>query len=114
MVDNELVSTLPSVHILDRSTYLAIQSRKNPNRVFIGYGDGVGSMRWDGVKWIDEGRLPNTVYVAHTLAEDSDGDLWVGGGKGHLLRVKVASTGMHDSKAEAVSSTYGMPAGSAE
>ena len=79
--------------------------------MFIGYGDGVGSMRWDGVKWIDEGRLPNTVYVAHTLAEDSDGDLWVGGGKGHLLRIKVAPTGMHDSKAEAVSSNYGMPAG---
>ena len=111
VVGDRLLPTLPSVHVLDRSSYVAIQSRKTPNRVFIGYGDGVGSMRWDGVKWIDEGRLPNTVYVAHTLAEDSDGDLWVGGGKGYLLRIKVAPTGMHDSKAEAVSSNYDMPAG---
>src|SRR5271154_3788223 len=111
VVGDQLLPTLPSVHALDRSSYLAIQSRKTPDRVFIGYGDGVGSMRWDGVKWIDEGRLPNTVYVAHSLAEDSDGDLWVGGGKGHLLRIKVAPTGMRDSTAEAISSNYGVPAG---
>ena len=96
---------------LDNQSYLAIQSRKNPDRVFIGHGDGVGSMRWDGSKWIDEGRLPNTVYVANTLAEDSDGDLWAGGGKGHLLHIKVAPTGMRDSTAEAVSTNYGIPAG---
>lgn len=111
VADDKLIPTLPSIHTLDNQTYVAIQSRKNPARVFIGHGDGVASMRRDGSKWIDEGRLPNTVYVAHTLAEDSDGDLWVGGGKGHLLRVKVASTGMHDSTAEAVSTTYGIPAG---
>ena len=38
----------------------------------------------------------------------------MGGGKGHLLRIKVAPTGMHDSKAEAVSPNYGMPAGLGE
>ena len=111
VVDDKLVPALPSVHALDNQTYLAIQSRKNPDRVFIGHGDGVASMRWDGSKWIDEGRLPNTVYVANTLAEDSDGDLWAGGGKGHLLRIKVAPTGMRDSTAETVSTNYGIPAG---
>ncbi len=111
VVGDQLLPTLTSVHDLDRSAYLAIQSRKTPDRVFIGFGDGVGSMRWDGGKWIDEGRLPNTVYVSHTLAEDSDGDLWVGGGKGHLLRIKVAPSGMRDSTVEAVSSNYSIPAG---
>ena len=111
VVDDKLVPTLPSLHALDKQTYVAIQSRKNPDRVFIGHGDGVGSMRWDGSKWIDEGRLPNTVYVAHTLAEDANGDLWVGGGKGHLLRIKVAPTGMRDSTPEAVSTNYGIPTG---
>lgn len=111
VVGDQLVPTLPSPHGLDRSSYLAIQSRKTPERVFIGYGDGIGSMRWDGGQWIDEGRLPNTVYVTHSLAEDSDGDLWAGGGKGHLLRIKVAPTGMRDSTAEAVSTNYGVPAG---
>ena len=111
VADDKLVPALPSVHALDNQTYLAIQSRKNPDRVFIGHGNGVGSMRWDGSRWVDEGRLPNTVYVAHSLAEDSDGDLWAGGGKGHLLRIKVAPTGMRDSTAETVSTNYGIPAG---
>ncbi len=110
-VGDKLVPTLPSIRALDNQVYLAIQSRKNPDRVFIGHGDGIASMRWDGSKWIDEGWLPNTIYVAHSLAEDDNGDLWVGGGKGHLLRIKVASTGMRDSKAEAISTSYGLPAG---
>jgi signal transduction histidine kinase/DNA-binding response OmpR family regulator len=111
VMGDQLVPALPSARALDNQVYFAIQSRKNPNRVVIGHGDGVGSMRWDGVKWIDEGRLPNTVYVAHTLAEDSDGDLWVGGGKSYLLRIKVAPTGMRDSTVEAISAKDGIPAG---
>lgn len=110
VVSDQLVPTLPSVHRLDQTSFLAIQSRKNPDRVFTADVDGVGSMRWDGSKWIDEGRLPNTVYTARTLAEDSEGYLWVGGGKGHPLRIKVAPTGMGDSTLEALSD-YGMPAG---
>lgn len=108
---DKLVPTLPALHALDLQAYVAIQSRKTPGRVFIGHGDGVSSMRWDGRNWIDEGRLPDTVYVAHSLAEDADGDLWVGGGKGHFLRVKVAPTGMRDSKAQIVSTSDGIPAG---
>jgi signal transduction histidine kinase/CheY-like chemotaxis protein len=108
---DKLIPALPSLKGLDQQTYMAIQSRKSPDRVFIGHGNGVGSMRWDGAKWIDEGRVPNTIYVAHSLAEDSDGDLWVGGGKGHLLRIKVAPTGMRDSTAEEVSTNYSFPSG---
>ncbi len=107
---DKLVPALPALHSLDNQAYAVLQSRKDRSRVFIGHGDGVASMRWDGTKWIDEGRLPNTIYVAHSLAEDSDGDLWVGGGKGHLLRIKVAPTGMRDSTAEAAATNYGFPA----
>jgi signal transduction histidine kinase/DNA-binding response OmpR family regulator len=110
LMGDKLVPTLPAIQTLDKQAYLALQSRKNPNRVFVGHGDGVSSMRWDGSKWIDEGRLPNTVFVAHSLAEDGDGDLWAGGGKDHLLRIKVAPTGMRDSTAESVSTNYGIPA----
>jgi signal transduction histidine kinase/DNA-binding response OmpR family regulator len=110
VMEDKLVPTLPDLGLLDKQAYLAIQSRKDPSRVFVGHGDGVSSMRWDGSKWIDEGRLPNTVYVTHTLAEDADGSLWAGGGKDHLLRIKVAPTGMRDSTAESVSTNYGIPA----
>ena len=111
VVGDQLVPALPSAHALNDSAYVAIQSRKDPNRVFVGHGDGVGSMRWDGGQWIDEGRLPDTVYVTHTLAEDSDGYLWVGGGKSTLLRITVAPRGMRDSTAELISAKDGLPAG---
>ena len=71
MEGDTLVPAMPSVHGLNEQTYFVSQSRKTPSRVFIGHSDGVGSMRWDGQAWIDEGRLPNTVYEARGLVEDA-------------------------------------------
>ncbi len=76
--------------------------------MLIGHGDGVGSMRWDGKTWIDEGRLPNTVYESRGLVEDAQGILWVSGGGGKLLRVDVAPTGMRDSKVQIISRNEGL------
>ena len=55
-------------------------------------------MRWDGQKWIDEGRLPKTIYESRGLVEDADGVLWASGGSRSVLRVQVAASGMRDSK----------------
>lgn len=107
---NTLVPALPSLHGLTEQVYTLKQSAKTPDRVFIGHGDGIASMRWDSRKWIDEGRLPNTVFEARSLAEDDDGNLWVGGGKGTVLRIPVAPTGMRDSKVEVLSSKNDLPA----
>lgn len=108
---NTLTPAIPALHLPTEQLYTMRQSKKTPERVFIGHGDGIGSMRWDGSKWVDEGRLPNTVFEARTLAEDADGALWVGGGKSYVLRITVAATGMRDSKAEIISSKEGLPAG---
>ena len=108
---NALVPALPLLHSLSEQVYTTRQSTKTPNRVFIGHGDGVASMRWDGHQWIDEGRLPNTIFEVRTIAEDADGKLWVGGTKGKVLRITVAPTGMRDSKAEVISSKEGLPSG---
>ena len=59
---DSLVPAMPAVHGLTEQTYVIDQSVKDPSRIFIGHSDGVGSMRWDGQKWIDEGRLPKTIY----------------------------------------------------
>ena len=91
---DSLVPAMPAVHGLDEQTYAIFQSWKNPSRIFIGHSDGLGSMRWDGHTWIDEGRLPKTIYEARGLTEDADGVLWVGGGSGKVLRVEVAPTGI--------------------
>jgi signal transduction histidine kinase/CheY-like chemotaxis protein/ligand-binding sensor domain-containing protein len=107
---NAMSFAMPGTHGLSEQCYFVLQSRKNPSRVFIGHSDGVGSMRWDGQKWIDEGRVP-VVYQARTLAEDADGIVWAAGGNGRVLRVTVADTGMRDSKAEFIGKQEGLPGG---
>ena len=83
-------------------------SRKSPNRVFAGHFAGLSSIRWEGGKWIDEGRLPNFTSGVSSLAEDADGILWVGTTDRKLLRVTVAPTGMRDSKAEFLTAKDGL------
>ena len=108
---NTLTPAMPSVHGLGEPAFTLFQSRKTPSRDFFANRDGVSSMRWDGKEWIDEGKLPNIVYRATSLAEDKDGNLWAAGGKGSVLRITVAPTGMKDSKAEVISSKAGVPPG---
>ncbi|MGA8739797.1 MAG: GAF domain-containing protein [Terracidiphilus sp.] len=108
---DSLVPAMPAVHGLTEQTYFIEQSRKNPSRVFIGHSDGLGSMRWDGQKWIDEGRLPKTIYEARGLVEDADGVLWASGGSRSVLRVEVAPSGMRDSKYQVFSQNQGLPEG---
>ncbi|MGA7243101.1 MAG: GAF domain-containing protein [Terracidiphilus sp.] len=108
---DSLVPAMPAVHGLTEQTYFIEQSHKNPSRVFIGHSDGLGSMRWDGQKWIDEGRLPKTIYEARGLVEDADGVLWASGGSRSVLRVEVAPSGMRDSKYQVFSQIEGLPEG---
>ena len=107
-----LVLCMPSLHGPTEQAYFIIQSHKTPSRVFIGHGDGLASMRWDGKTWIDEGRLPGLVYESRGLTEDGEGNLWVSGGNGKVLRVEVAPTGMRDSKAQVLSRKEGLVDGS--
>jgi signal transduction histidine kinase/CheY-like chemotaxis protein len=106
---DNMAPAMPAVHGLPEQKYEILESRKDPSRVFIGHSDGVGSMRWDGHAWIDEGRLPKLVYEARDLAEDQDGILWASGGAGKILRVTVAPTGMRDSMVEALGQNAGLP-----
>lgn len=107
---NAMTFVMPGTHGLSEQCYSILQSRRTPSRVFIGHSDGVGSMRWDGQKWIDEGRVP-IVYQARSLAEDADGALWAAGGNGRVLRITVSGMGMRDSKAEFIGKEQGLPAG---
>jgi hypothetical protein len=109
-----LVPAMPALHSLNEQTYSVVQSHKTPSRVLIGHGDGVGSMRWDGQSWVDESRLPNTVYESRSLVEDAEGTLWVSGGDGKVLRVEVAPTGMRDSKVQIISRNEGLIEGNTD
>ena len=108
---NNLVPAMPSVHGPFEAADLLSVSIKDPARVLIGHTDGVSSMRWNGSSWVNEGRLPNVTYQATNLAEEADGTLWVSGPTGGLLRIRVAATGMRDSKADVVGKESGLPGG---
>ncbi|HEY5255903.1 MAG TPA: GAF domain-containing protein, partial [Acidobacteriaceae bacterium] len=109
--NNTLTAAIPSLQGLGNPAFTLFQSRKTSDRVFFANRDGVSSMHWDGKEWTDEGMLPNTVYRATSLAEDADGNVWAAGGKGSVLRITVAPTGMRDSKAEVISGKEGVPPG---
>ncbi len=105
---DSLVPAMPAVFGLAEQTYAIAVSKKDPSRVYIGHSDGVGSMRWNGRSWVDEGRKPNFIYEARNIVEDPQGDVWVSGGNGKVLRIQVAPTGMRDSKIEVISHDQGL------
>ena len=107
-----LVPINPALRGPSEQAYFVDVSRKDPNRLLIGHGNGPASMRWDGQKWIDEGRLPGAIYDARVMFEDKDGDVWVGGGNEGVLHIKMASTGMRNATVEEIGPKEGLPAGS--
>ena len=106
---DSLVPAMPAVHGLPEQNYVITQSKASPSRVYLGHSDGVGSMRWDGHSWIDEGRVPNLVYESRNIVEDAEGNIWVSGGNGKVLRIHVAPTGMRDSTADVLAQNEGLP-----
>lgn len=66
-------------------------------------------MRWDGHRWIDEGRLP-LVYEAHFVAEDTDGSLWVGGSPRRMLHIQVRPDGLRQATFTSIAQNDGAPA----
>ncbi|MDP8981107.1 MAG: GAF domain-containing protein [Acidobacteriota bacterium] len=91
-----------------QGVYSLLQSEKSRNRVFVGHFAGLSSLRWEGGKWIDEGRLPNFTSGVGSLAEEPDGTLWAATSDRKILRVAVASTGMRESKGEFLTQKDGL------
>lgn len=93
-----------------------LRSSWDPSRVFVGYADGLGALRWSGDHWIDEGRIAGAQEEVRTLAQDSDGRLWVGlwtGGIGRLT-FPAGWKGPTDSRAvtlDRFGSKAGLPSG---
>ncbi|HKC23967.1 MAG TPA: histidine kinase dimerization/phospho-acceptor domain-containing protein, partial [Thermoanaerobaculia bacterium] len=62
-------------------------SRAAPGRVFVGLIDGLASMRREGERWVDEGRVAGVGENVRTLLESPDGRLWAGTYASGVLRV---------------------------
>jgi signal transduction histidine kinase/CheY-like chemotaxis protein len=103
---------LPARTGLAELAYSLIQSRKFPNRVYIGQDNAVSSMRWEGGKWIDEGRVETMPHGVITggLAEDANGTVWAGTRTpGVLLRFESPASGLRGAKMQVLSVNEGVP-----
>ncbi|MCF8423522.1 MAG: SpoIIE family protein phosphatase [Bacteroidia bacterium] len=58
--------------------YTLCQSAKFPQRVYVGMNDGLSSLRFEKNKWIDEDYLDGLDVEIRGIAEDNDGNLWLG------------------------------------
>jgi signal transduction histidine kinase/CheY-like chemotaxis protein len=108
LAGDKLVPAMPATSGPAEQTYTLLQSVKVPARVFIGHGNGIGSMRWDGHQWIDEGRLP-LIYEARSFAEDTDGSLWVGGSASRMLHIQVRPNGLREATFASITQKDGAP-----
>ncbi|HKE24805.1 MAG TPA: GAF domain-containing protein [Bryobacteraceae bacterium] len=112
-IEGETVSpAMPGKTGPGESAFDLLQSRKYPSRVYIGHNNGQSSMRWDGGKWIDEGRAQGSTYVTSNLVEDADGTLWVATrANATILRFTNPSSGLSNGTMEVLSGKDGVPQG---
>ena len=54
------------------------QSAFDSSRIFLGLPEGFASMYWDGTKWIDEGTILEVKESVRSIAEDKEGNIWLG------------------------------------
>jgi len=111
----------PARHRLDatriigsRQLTLALQpSRLDPGRVFVGYADGLGSLRHTPGGWVDEGRLAGVHEEIRAIEQDADGQLWLSPWIGGLIRLRLPPVwqGPQDTAARPTLVRYGAAAG---
>lgn len=81
-----LDNQMNSKEILKCKPWRIYQSNFDPARVFIGLENGLTSIYWDGSKWQEEASLPELSESVHSIAEDKDGNVWLGHTNG-VIRV---------------------------
>ncbi len=67
------------------------QSKKNPERLFIGMGDGFSSIRYENNKWLEEDYLKGIDVKIQSIAEDEKGTLWLGTPVNGLIKLNFGS-----------------------
>ncbi|MCW3103703.1 MAG: Response regulator containing a CheY-like receiver domain and a domain protein [Bacteroidetes bacterium] len=78
--------------LADESGYILYQSMADPRRVYIGTGDGLSSIRCQNGKWVNEERIHGVDKEIRSIAEDANGDLWLGTPFDGIVKVSFNST----------------------
>lgn len=79
--DDSIVELLPNgktKRIIQAYSYCLVQSIKDPNRIFIGLAPGLSSLYYLNGKWVDEGRVEGVDFDVRNIAQDPQGNLWLG------------------------------------
>jgi signal transduction histidine kinase/CheY-like chemotaxis protein/ligand-binding sensor domain-containing protein len=90
-----------------------LQSKIDPDRLWVGLFNGLTTMRWRDGRWIDEGRLALTDQV-RTLVETKDGVVWAGTGTTGVIRVapdRADAPGARKAQLTRFGTAEGLPAG---
>ncbi|MGN6281207.1 diguanylate cyclase [Frateuria sp.] len=101
----------------DTSAFSLLRSRRDPSRVFVGLQAGLASLRWDGQRWVDEGRIEGVHDELRSLYEDADGRLWAGTWNSNVLRLSFPAgwagtkAGGTPVRVERFNARQGLPAG---
>jgi signal transduction histidine kinase/DNA-binding response OmpR family regulator len=101
---------LPGRNGPGEGTYDLIQSRKFPNRVYMGQDDCVSSMRWENGKWFDEGRANSAPLGGQYIAEDTTGAVFAAATtSGIIYRFESPASGLHSANMQVLSTKEGVP-----
>ncbi|WP_077482920.1 ligand-binding sensor domain-containing diguanylate cyclase [Rhodanobacter sp. C06] len=65
------------------------RSTRDPARVFVGYPDGIGTLRHEGDRWIDGGRIAGVRQEVRTIRQDADGHVWLSLWVGGAIRLSL-------------------------
>lgn len=104
--------------IRSSDTYLSsmLRSRRDPDRIFLGFQLGLSSMRWDGRRWLYEGAIGDFDDEIRSMVEDDQGRLWLGTWNSNVLRVTPPATDpslgdIHAARMERFNDQQGIPGG---
>ena len=91
------------------SPFVLHRSRQDGNRVFVGFIDGLASMRLNASgRWVDEGRIAE-LPVIRNIVEPEPGTLWLGTESNGILRVRLAAGSLHNPRIERFGRAQGLP-----
>jgi hypothetical protein len=83
--------------IIEIPSYVLIQSRKNPNRVWVGMRNTLTSLYQNHGdkkgKWVEEYRYSRIKREIRTIVEDEDGNLWLGTSPSGVIKVEFPEEG---------------------
>jgi diguanylate cyclase (GGDEF)-like protein len=76
------------------TVFVLERSAKDPDRVWLGLGDGLAAIRRDGTQWRFEGMIESAPREVRTIVEGANGVVWCGTTLDGVVGVEVPPPGM--------------------